>query len=94
VEGALRRPRVTLSAPWPCPARDSASFEVQLAEPGNVEVALYDVSGRRVDTVYDGYMTAGRCELSVWTGALSPGVYLIQAAGEGGAAVRRLVVAR
>lgn len=87
-------PRVTLSAPWPCPARESASFEVALAEPGNVEVSLYDVSGRRVDTVYDGYMTAGRCELSVWTGALSPGVYLIQAAGEGGAAVRRLVVAR
>jgi len=87
-------PRVTLSAPWPCPARDSASFEVALAEPGNVEVVLYDVSGRRVDTVYDGYMTAGRCELSVRTGALPPGVYLIQAAGEGGAAVRRLVVAR
>ncbi|OGN95735.1 MAG: hypothetical protein A2Y89_05080 [Chloroflexi bacterium RBG_13_51_18] len=86
--------RVTLSAPWPCPARDSASFEVELVEPGDIEVALYDLSGRRVDTIYDGYMAAGRCELTVWTGGLPPGVYLIQAAAEGGASVRRLVVAR
>jgi len=87
-------PRITLSAPWPCPARDSASFNVELVEPGNVEVALYDLSGRRVDTIYDGYMAPGRNELSVWTGGLPPGVYLIQCATEGGAAVRRLVVAR
>jgi|GEM_PF-6378850 len=87
-------PQVTLCAPWPCPARDSASFEVELYEPGNIEVALYDVSGRLVETVYAGYMAAGRNELTVWTGALSPGVYLIRAAGEGSAAVRRLVVAR
>jgi hypothetical protein len=86
--------RVTLSAPWPCPARDSAAFTLELVEPGNVEVALYDVSGRRVDTVYDGYTAAGRCELTAWTGGLPPGVYLIQARAEGGAAVRRLVVAR
>ena len=87
-------PRVTLCAPWPCPARDSASFEVELVEGGDVEVALYDVSGRRVETVYSGYMTAGRNELNLWAGALPPGVYLIQARAEGGAAVRRLVVAR
>jgi len=87
-------PRITLSAPWPCPARDEASFNVELARAGNIEVALYDLSGRRVDTIYDGYMAAGRNELSVWTGGLPPGVYLIQGATEGGAAVRRLVIAR
>jgi hypothetical protein len=87
-------PRMALSDPWPCPARDSAAIDVELAEPGNVEVALYDLSGRRVDTIYSGYMAEGRNELSVRTGGLPSGVYLIQAAGEGGAAVRRLVVAR
>ncbi|MCK4593191.1 hypothetical protein KAU45_01725, partial [bacterium] len=52
-------PRIVLSAPWPCPVQDSARFNVELAEGGYVEVALYDVSGRRVDTVYEGHMTAG-----------------------------------
>ena len=87
-------PRVTLSAPWPCPVREAASFDVELLQAGSVEVALYDLSGRRVDTVYQGYMAAGRNELTAWTGGLPPGVYLIRATAEGGAAVKRLVVAR
>ncbi len=87
-------PRIVLSAPWPCPVQDSARFNVELAEGGYVEVALYDVSGRRVDTLHDGYMAPGRNELKVWSGGLPSGVYLIQAQTEGGAATQRLVITR
>jgi len=87
-------PRIVLSAPWPCPVQDSARFNVELVEGGYVEVALYDVSGRRVDTLYDGYMAPGRNELKVWSGGLPSGVYLIQAQTEGGSATQRLVITR
>ena len=87
-------PRIVLSAPWPCPVQDSARFNVELAEAGYVEVALYDVSGRRVDTLYDDYMAPGRNELTVWSGGLPSGVYLIQAQTEVGSATQRLVITR
>ncbi|HDR06473.1 MAG TPA: T9SS type A sorting domain-containing protein [Candidatus Coatesbacteria bacterium] len=86
--------RLTLSEPWPCPASSEARFFVELLEGGHVAVALYDLSGRRVETVHEGVLAAGRSELSVWTGGLPSGVYLVRAAGENGAATRRLVVAR
>jgi hypothetical protein len=92
--GPSLEPRIVLSAPWPCPARESATFTVELVEGGNVEVTLYDVSGRRVETIHDGYMAAGRNELTVESGGLPSGVYIIRVRAEGGSAARRLVVAR
>ena len=48
----------------------------------DVEIAVYDVSGRRVQTLLSGFVTAGRRELN-WNGRddgghpVASGVYLV-----------------
>jgi flagellar hook assembly protein FlgD len=47
--------RITdVSRPWPNPARSIANFAMSLAAPGNVEVEIFDLMGRRVRTLAKG----------------------------------------
>jgi hypothetical protein len=43
----------------PNPTRDGGTLRFRLAQPGNVELSLFDVSGRRVARLADGVMSAG-----------------------------------
>lgn len=72
--------RTLLLAPWPNPTRGNATLAFALAEPGNVELALYSVDGRRVRTLVSGRREAGVYREN-WMGddderrAVAPGVY-------------------
>jgi len=79
---------------YPSPASASLSVEFTLLEAGRVTVALYDLSGRRVTTVYDGETTAGRHDTSYDASLLPPGVYLARLTTDSGSLTRRVVVAR
>jgi hypothetical protein len=79
---------------YPSPAAGSVTVEFTLPEEGRVTVVLYDLSGRRVMTVYDGETTTGRHELSCDTAALTPGVYLVRLAADTGTLTQRVVIAR
>jgi hypothetical protein len=79
---------------YPSPAADTLTVAFTLPSEGRVTVALYDLSGRRVATVYDGQTAAGRHELSGDVSALTPGVYLARLSTDAGTLTRRVVVAR
>jgi hypothetical protein len=81
-------------AVYPSPAADALTVAVTLPEAGRVAVALYDLSGRRVATVYDGQTAAGRHEVSCDVSALSPGVYLARLESDAGTLIRRVVITR
>ena len=86
-------PVTTLAAPWPCPARDSVHITFE-AEAGPVELAVYDLSGRRVTTLMDDETTAGKHEIT-WHCSLAPsGVYILHLQTGAGSMTRRLVVSR
>jgi hypothetical protein len=79
---------------YPSPASGSFTVDCTLPDDGRVSIALYDLSGRRVSTVFDGETAAGRHEYSYNAAALPPGVYLVRLATDAGTLTRRVVVAR
>jgi hypothetical protein len=79
---------------YPSPAADSVTIDYTLPEGASVTLALYDLAGRRVDTLVDAETTAGRHGFVYDVSALSPGVYLAHLETETGSLTQRLVVAR
>ncbi len=89
-------PGNALSAPMPNPSRGWARLTLELATPGQAEVAVFDAGGRRVRTLFSGPLEAGRHPVA-WdgadaTGGRAPaGVYFVRATVPEGSARRRLV---
>ncbi|HUT99704.1 MAG TPA: T9SS type A sorting domain-containing protein [bacterium] len=79
---------------YPSPVKGSFTVDYTLPEDGRISISLYDLSGRRVSTILDGEMTAGRHDISYDASALPPGVYLARLATDSGSLTRRVVIAR
>jgi hypothetical protein len=96
VEGPSATPAAVLGVPHPNPASNASAISLSLRDAGTVEVAVYDVRGRRVATLYHGSVPAGTLEL-VWKGEdskgrrLASGVYWIRADAGGETFTRRIV---
>jgi len=90
--------RLALSAPWPNPARGEVRMSLELARDAHAEVVIYDVIGRRVSTLLEGTLGAGRRTLT-WDrrdgrGArVVAGVYFVRAVAGGATRTQRLVLA-
>jgi hypothetical protein len=82
--------RLALSAPRPNPATARAAVTLTLDRGGPVEVAAYDVRGRRVATLHQGPLPAGTHALSLQGPSLPSGTYFIRATTGGRTAVRRI----
>jgi hypothetical protein len=93
----------TLGGPIPFPIAHSGG-EIQglslnqisyvLLQSGEVRIELFDLLGRRLALLKEGYQAAGSYILSVDDRGLSSGVYLIRLAGEFGPQVGKVVVVR
>jgi len=88
---------LALASPLPNPARDRARFDFALPRAGLARLEILDVQGRRVRTLVDGPLAAGRYvhgwDLRDASGnGVAPGVYLARLTSGGAAQVRRLVV--
>ncbi|MFN8587293.1 MAG: FlgD immunoglobulin-like domain containing protein [Candidatus Eisenbacteria bacterium] len=87
-----------LGVPRPNPAREGARIALELPRAGVAQVVIYDVLGRRVATLHEGALGAGRHEFA-WSRRdahgtrAAAGVYFVRAASQGATRVRRLVVA-
>ncbi|MBD3372020.1 MAG: M6 family metalloprotease domain-containing protein [Candidatus Coatesbacteria bacterium] len=68
--------RVSLAL-WPNPCRGGLTISLELAEDDTVELAFYDLSGRRVALLHRGELTAGR-RLLTRNLELESGVYLLR----------------
>jgi len=77
---------------WPNPARTGATVELDVAAVGTATVAVFDALGRLAVTLHEGAVATGNLRLAV--PALTPGVYVIRATGEGAVATRTLTVTR
>jgi hypothetical protein len=88
--------RLRFRAPRPNPAAGDVALTLELPAAGEVEVALFDVSGRLVRTLHRGHAPAGPLALR-WDGAdgagrrAPAGLYFARAAGAGQAARTRFV---
>ncbi|OGD72300.1 MAG: hypothetical protein A2Y64_07525 [Candidatus Coatesbacteria bacterium RBG_13_66_14] len=85
--------KLTLSA-YPNPADDTVTLRFDLPDDCRVVLAVYDLAGRRVTTLMDGELVAGRHDVTWDCADLKPGVYLFRLETTGGDSTERLVVSR
>jgi len=97
---AVRDPlALSLSAPWPNPARSTARWAYTLPEQGTVVMDAYDAAGRHVASIARMWLPAGQSEIS-WNlqdelgRGVPPGLYLVRATIGNQVLTRRLVVTR
>ena len=89
-------PLAALDAPRPNPSPGAASVTLRLPAAGPARVFVYDVSGRKVATLFDGSAPAGALDLR-WDGrngtgeVAASGIYWIRAEAAGGFLTRKLV---
>ena len=68
----------SLGAAYPNPFNPVTSFNYTMPNDGMVQVSVYDVNGRVVADLVNGYMTAGTYPV-VWNASeLSSGIYMLQ----------------
>jgi hypothetical protein len=99
VDGAApaRGRTVVLSPAYPNPFNPQTTLQLSLERAAFVEVGVYDLAGRRVQTLLRERRQAGSYELR-WEGtdtqgrAVSSGIYLCRATANGQTTVRRMVL--
>ena len=75
--------RFVLYPAYPNPTTTSATISFEVAEPSHVKLTVYDLLGRRVETLYDDTASVGRHDV-VWNGRdrtgrrLAGGLYLVR----------------
>ena len=89
----IRAVRVSLSA------RGNTVISYRLAAAARVRLTVFDVRGRRVATLVDGPVEAGRHDVT-WNGraaeggAAPPGLYMVRLEGAGATTSAKLILAR
>lgn len=68
----------SLEQNYPNPFNPSTVISFKLPVVGEVQVAVYDVLGRKVATLVNGTMSAGSHQITFEAGSLSSGVYVIR----------------
>ena len=83
-----------LDAPAPNPATDRTAFTLRLDRAQTVRVDVFDLLGRRIQTLHSGGLAAGAHSLTLDTSRLQGGLYVVRARGASAQATRRLTVLR
>jgi hypothetical protein len=63
---------------FPNPAYDVINIQYELKTSSELHITLFDLSGKRVVTLYNGKQTQGNQELILNTSELNKGIYLLQ----------------
>jgi hypothetical protein len=92
--------KLLLGSPSPNPFNNDVSITFVTPEPGPVALAIYDVHGRRIQSILDGTIAAGD-HIAVWNGReqngrnAPAGTYFLRLeSANGGRATRQIVLVR
>lgn len=94
VEGEEERPGNVLHPPVPTPFTRSAAVRFELEEASDVQLEVYDVSGRIARLLVDGTMAAGEHSVLLDASGMDPGIYLVRLRFGGGEAVEKCLLVR
>jgi hypothetical protein len=86
---------LSLSAPAPNPASGQARVQFAVQESAETTIAVYNVLGQRVKTLYEGTPQAEQAEtLALDASTLSSGTYFVRMQVEGKTVSQRLTVVK
>lgn len=95
VEVRLEAPdRIALHAPFPNPSRSQATVRYQLPEATEIQIAVFDLLGRRVATPVDRRVDAGRAQFRLRTEQLPSGTYILRLRAADQTHTQRLTVVK
>jgi serine protease AprX len=84
--------RMTLRGARPNPFNPSTMIDFELAAPGRVTLAVYDVAGRLVDTILDGEFRGAGPHSQRYQSRRASGVYFVRLTADGATATRKIVL--
>jgi len=84
----------TLEQNYPNPFNPATQITYQLAAPGRVRLAVYDVMGREVAMLVDGAREAGTYGVTFDANGLASGVYLYRLTANGFTQTMRMMLVR
>jgi hypothetical protein len=94
-EGIGLTSELSLGLPIPNPVTVSAAIDFSVPSTGQVELAVYDIAGRRAQNILDGVIVAGVHTVNWLPGEdLANGVYFIRLTTESGIVTRQAMVIR
>jgi|GEM_PF-2618757 len=99
LKGAPRPEAVALGHNWPNPFSQNTYIHYTIPTAGDVNLSIYDLSGRKVCTIHNGYQTEGMYAAQ-WNGryqdnrSAPAGTYLMRLQTDAGSATRKVVVLR
>ena len=82
----------SLSAAYPNPFNPSTSISLHVPMEGNVNVQVYDLGGRAVETLMSGVQAQGNHELTWNASEHASGMYLIRAESSGSVAIQKILL--
>lgn len=85
---------VTFSAPFPNPVRERTSLRFSLAQASDVELAVFDVTGRAVATLASGRYAPGAHTVDWSADGMPAGLYLVRLRTERGTLTQRVQLAQ
>ncbi|MCB2220479.1 MAG: CotH kinase family protein [Bacteroidetes bacterium] len=91
---AQRENRMTLFQNYPNPFSDQTTFSVWLSEPEIVSLEIYDLSGRKRETLYHGKLSSGDHEFLFEAGSYEAGIYLTRLTANGSTQIIKIVVGK
>jgi hypothetical protein len=91
---ATKPPSFAITALYPNPANDLLNLTLSTVQAGVVTLALYDLSGRLVESQTVPADSAGEMKVKMDVSLLSEGIYILRATQEGVEAMAKMVIAR
>jgi hypothetical protein len=79
---------------YPCPASDRIRIDVVIPEQADIDISIYDITGRKVATVASGLYNSGEYTLTSDVSGLKNGVYILRMNSDGFSASKNFTVAR
>jgi len=88
-QSLLRTPRI-----YPNPFGRRSTIEFSLPETDFVEVAVYDLLGRRVERLFDGSLRGGVHEMTLDASSYAPGIYFLRLRSSAAVVTGKLMIVR
>jgi hypothetical protein len=83
-----------LNQNFPNPFNPSTVIEYQLPKDGYVTLKVYDILGREVRTLVDGYKTVGKYSVSFDASKLASGVYIYQLKSNNYSSIKKMILTK